>query len=218
MTKFCLSYGAGVNSTALAIHLTKNNLPLDYVIFSDTGSELPETYSYLPIMEDYLRKYNIPFVTVKAKTTLLERCIRRKVIPSTLWRWCTRDFKVRPIHKFYKTLKSPIIEYIGIDYDEIHRMKDAREDFLTKSYPLIDNKIGREDCIAIIKQAHMPIPVKSGCWFCPFNNKDRWESIRKQHPSLFMKAKQIETNNKHYPKQKLIHLQSESICDGVCMT
>ncbi|MEM3161041.1 MAG: phosphoadenosine phosphosulfate reductase family protein, partial [Nitrososphaera sp.] len=46
-TKYVLSYGGGVNSTALMILLVRHKLPIDYVIFADTGSERPETYTYL---------------------------------------------------------------------------------------------------------------------------------------------------------------------------
>ena len=42
--KHVLSLGAGVNSTALLIYLVKNRMPLDYVVFADTGNEMPETY------------------------------------------------------------------------------------------------------------------------------------------------------------------------------
>ena len=46
-SKYVLSYGAGVNSTALLFFLVKQKFPLDYVVFADTGNERPETYSYL---------------------------------------------------------------------------------------------------------------------------------------------------------------------------
>lgn len=204
-TKYVVSYGGGVNSTAMVIFLVKNKFPLDYVVFSDTGDEMPETYEYLKHMEKYLSKNKIPFKTVKVRNgeSLSDRCLRRRVIPSQMWRWCTRDMKVTPIHAFYRSLKSPIYQYMGIDYDEVHRMKPAKVDYVTNLYPLIDYKIRREDCINLIRKARLPMPVKSGCFFCPFNNSKRWAEIYQTHPDLYKKAVRIEENGKHMPDQKL---------------
>jgi len=222
--KYIVSYGGGVDSTAMIIWLIKNKKPIDYVVFADVGNEVPETYQFIEkYMKPYCTKQNIPFQTVyvRRKISLWTNCFRLRKFPSQIWRWCTRDFKVRPIHKFYKSLKCDIIEYMGIDYDEVRRMKPSMDDYITKEYPLIDNKISRQDCIEIIRKAGMPIPVKSGCFFCPFNNKDRWNYIKEKHPDLFKLSEQLEKNSKHYPKQKLIILKnegSEEMCDGVCMT
>ena len=39
-----LSFGGGINSTALLLEWVEQGKPLDLVIFADTGSEMPETY------------------------------------------------------------------------------------------------------------------------------------------------------------------------------
>ena len=49
---YVVSYGGGVNSTALIVFLVRNRFPLDCVVFSDTGDEMPETYEYLDVMGD----------------------------------------------------------------------------------------------------------------------------------------------------------------------
>ena len=41
MTHYALSLGAGVNSTAMLLLATKEGLPLDEVVFADTGAEKP---------------------------------------------------------------------------------------------------------------------------------------------------------------------------------
>ncbi len=204
-SKYIVSYGGGINSTALIVFLFEKKFPLDYVIFSDTGDEMPETYEYLDIMDKYLKKRNIPFKIVKnrKKEKLSDKCLRREVIPSQIWRWCTRDFKVLPIHAFYRRLNSHVYQYMGIDYGEVHRMKPSNVDYVTNLYPLIDYKINREECIKKIKRAKIPIPVKSGCYFCPFNNMERWKEVYKKHPKLYKYSMKIEEENKHYKTQKL---------------
>ena len=48
-----VSYGGGVNSTALLIGLHQHRIPVDLILFADTGAEHPHTYAYLDIM-DYI--------------------------------------------------------------------------------------------------------------------------------------------------------------------
>ena len=133
-----LSFGGGVNTVALMVVLVREQAPLDGAIFADTGGETPETYRSVEAAKGYLADHGVPLYTVQARprqTNLYETALRRRVIPSVQWRWCTRDFKVNPIHKFYSSLGAHINQYMGIAFDEIHRMKDSREDNITNLYP-----------------------------------------------------------------------------------
>lgn len=199
-----LSFGGGVNSMALAILLLRQGRPLDEAIFADTGGEVPETYEYLKVAERYLADHGVSLRQVRRDgPDLYETCVKRRVIPSAIWRWSTRDFKVRPIRRYYRDLGQPIVQYIAIAYDEIERMKDSDVDYIVNQYPLVDDKITRDGCIEIIRSAGLPIPPKSGCWFCPFNNLGRWQWLRTEHPDLFAKAVSLEEESKHFPSQRL---------------
>ncbi len=234
-TTSILSYGAGVNTSGLMVLLVRKKMPLDIAVFADTGSELPETYEYLKVTSEYLDKHGVEFKVLKPTAGVLyDTCVRRKVIPSTLWRWSTRDYKIRPIHKFYKSLGTHINEYLGIAYDEIERMKASREDYITSIFPLIDHKMTREDCVRLIKSARVPVPIKSGCYVCPFVPISRWEYIYKTHPGIYRKVMKLEESNKHFPKQTLTgqtlrglvksnftvsgKIPLESPCGAFCMT
>ncbi len=202
--RYVLSYGAGVNTTALMILLVKRRMPLDEAVFADTGAELEETYENVRLARTYLEKHGVPLTTVRSKTgTLFDTCVRRKVIPSQIWRWSTRDYKVTPIHAHYRSLKTHVYEYLGIAYDEIERMKANRKPYITSLFPLIDMKLRREDCLRIIEDEGFPVPIKSGCYFCPFNSESRWEYIWRHHPRKYAKAMWLEETSKHFPDQKL---------------
>jgi len=186
------------------IYLVKKKMPLDEAVFADTGGELPETYLNIEMAKRYLGKRGIPLTIVRSKNgTLLDTCIRRKVIPSQVWRWSTRDYKITPIHAHYRSLKAHINEYLGIAYDEIERMKANRKPYITSLFPLIDAEMTREDCIQLINKEGLPMPVKSGCYFCPFNTAERWGYISKYHPRKYSKAMWLEENSKFFPKQTL---------------
>ena len=47
-----VSYGGGANSTALLVGLYQHRIPVDLILFADTGAEHPHTYAYLDIMDD----------------------------------------------------------------------------------------------------------------------------------------------------------------------
>lgn len=201
-----LSFGGGVNSVALMIILLRSKEPLDEVVFADTGAEAPETYAYLHLVNPYLRDHRVSFTILANQTRgpdLYGRCWDRRVIPSALWRWSTRDFKVTPIHRYYRSLGGHVNQYLAIAYDEVERMKDARVNYVTNFYPLVDRRITRAGCIGLIEDAGLPVPPKSGCFFCPFNSIGRWRWLYRTHPQLYQEAVALEENSKHFPSQRL---------------
>ena len=55
-----VSYGGGVNSTAMLVGMYKKGIPVDLILFADPGGEQPYTYEYLPIMDDWLARHGMP--------------------------------------------------------------------------------------------------------------------------------------------------------------
>lgn len=84
-----VSYGGGANSTALLIGLHQHRIPVDLILFADTGAEHPHTYAYLDVMDDWLKDHGMPPITRVYKTRP-----RRTTFPPS-WRssrrlWATR--------------------------------------------------------------------------------------------------------------------------------
>lgn len=88
---------------------------------------------------------------------------------------------------------------IGISLDEISRANSrnsiAHERIV---YPLIgigDDtglKLRRDDCSRIIRDAGLPVPPKSSCYFCPFHRPEAWQDLARERPDLFEKSAQLE--------------------------
>jgi len=187
------------------VHLINTGRKLDRVVFADTGGEFPETCRYLATATNYLKERGVPFMKVGSTNgSLYDTCVRREVIPSQVWRWCTRDYKITPIYRYYRSLGSHVYQYLGIAYDEIERMKDSRADYVTNLYPLVDAKMTRKDCEKVIEEEGLSVPIKSGCFFCPFNTMERWRELYERHPELYRKAMLLEESSKHFPKQRLV--------------
>ena len=49
-----VSYGGGANSTALLIGLHQHRIPVDLILFADTGAEHPHTYTSRRWMPAYI--------------------------------------------------------------------------------------------------------------------------------------------------------------------
>ena len=206
-----LSHGAGVNTTAMLIKFWKRYLK-GYIVFADTGDEKKETYWYI---ENYLKPFckekGLRWKTVKNSKydSLMDWCLKKKLLPMTRTRQCTQDFKIRPIQRFVKkvgaTKKNPFIQDIGFAIDEIHRVSNGKFDvnYLKSEYPLLDHKLTRRDCHKIIEDHGWPVPVKSGCDFCPFAKRSQFKKLMIDDPERFKKIMAMEQNDRNYPKYPL---------------
>ena len=61
---FVVSYGLGVDSTAMLIGLHREGFVPDAIIFADTGAEKRSTYAYLAAVNAWLRSVDFPEVTI----------------------------------------------------------------------------------------------------------------------------------------------------------
>jgi len=198
-----LSYGGGVNSTAILAFCKLGELPWpDYIVFSDTGAEWPHTYKYLDYLENegidiiYLTggkfsvSLNCPGVGFSEGTTLIEWCQQKSFIPSRINRWCTDYWKRAPIEKFCKGFHE-CEQWIGIDAGEAHRAERKGKDM---RFPLVEMGIDRRGCKKIIKKAGWGVPQKSGCFICPYQRKAQWIRLKKEYPDLWNLAVSLENN------------------------
>jgi hypothetical protein len=211
-----ISYGGGVQSTALLVLAAQRRIDFPLFLMANVGddSENPATLRYV---EEYAR----PFAADHGiELNVLDR-IKRDGSVETLWgrltregsrslpipvrmsngapgqRSCTADFKIKVIGKELKrrgaSEKSPAVIGIGISVDEIHRANNRKvEPHEVITYPLLDLGLRRTDCARIIREAGLPVPPKSSCFFCPFHRPETWHDQRRDEPELFEKSCQLE--------------------------
>ena len=208
-TPIVVSYGGGVNSTAMLIELVRREMRVDLVLFSDTGGEKPETYEYVSMFSGWLEERGYPGVTIvhatrfKKRETLEEQCLSKNLLPSLAFgmKRCSWDFKKRPQEQFLAKWwpakvawkRGTVAKYIGIDADETHRVRTYEKDKRYQYFrPLIDWDWGREECIEAIENAELPVPPKSSCFFCPAMKKREILDLRDNHPDLMERALEIE--------------------------
>jgi hypothetical protein len=80
---------------------------------------------------------------------------------------------------------------IGIDFGEKHRAARWLND-ANVVYPLIEKQINREGCVKLIEGLGWKVPIKSGCYFCPFAPVTEFAELKLMHPELFNRVCELE--------------------------
>lgn len=204
--RYILSYGGGINSSALFFYLIEQNIPLDLVIFADTGEDNKENYDSVEEMKKVCTNKEIEFVTVRSHYgNLYDYYFEKRIVMSMMRRDCTGKFKVAPIRKYLRSTygkKEKFVMYIGIAYDEATRMKDSNVKYITNSYPFCNHKITRTGNIRIIKENNFTAS-KSGCKGCMFIKKKGWIRMLIENPKEFERHLKLEENNMRFPELTL---------------
>ena len=139
-----VSFSGGKDSTAMLLHMLELGMPVDEIIFCDTGVEFPQMYEHINKVEKYIGR---PITRLKPehdyKYMLLEHIKKDGTVgysfPHSLLRWCTCYFK-RDMVRRHSRNKGNVIQYVGIAADETKRVKD-------KCYPLVDWGWTESDCL-----------------------------------------------------------------------
>jgi hypothetical protein len=214
-----ISYGGGVQSTALLVLAAQREIDFPLAIFSNVGddSEHPATLAYVrDVAMPYASANGIELVEVRKQprgrertlyATLMNPDSRSIGIPVRMGgsgapgrRSCTVDFKIRRIAAELKlrgaSAANPATTALGISWDEWQRMRsDSGIAWQRLAYPLIqdqDPPLTRQDCIRVIERAGLPVPPRSSCYFCPFHSPAHWKRMLREEPDLFAKSVELE--------------------------
>lgn len=138
-----VSFGGGTNSTAMIIGMYLHKIPIDLILFADTGGEQPHTYEFIEIFNVWLERHGLPKITPVCYTdkdgnrlTLEEECLRSHTLPSIAYGFkkCSLKHKIGTQEKFcnhdprckaeWKAGRR-VHKYIGYDAGETRRIQHA---------------------------------------------------------------------------------------------
>jgi hypothetical protein len=157
-----VSYGVGLDSTALLVELYNRGIRPDLIIFSDTGGEKPETYAYLAVINRWLASVGFPAVTIvryepaRAPYKTLEgKCFANETLPSLAFggHSCALVFKRDVMVKYLKSWAparaaiargEKIVKAIGYDASKADLRRRGKADRATDKIRL--KIIERTDC------------------------------------------------------------------------
>ncbi|MFC0499334.1 phosphoadenosine phosphosulfate reductase [Streptomyces mutabilis] len=242
-----ISYGGGVQSTALLVLAAQGRIDFPLFVFANVGddSERAATLRYVAeYAKPYAADHGIELAEVQrirrdgTVETLHGRLTRpgSRSLPIPVrmsngapgTRSCTADFKIKVVGKEMKrrgatagracrahrmtdcdvdcAVPQPDCSKcvpprlatigIGISVDEIQRANNRRvEPHERIVYPLLDLGLRRDDCQRVIREAGLPVPPKSSCYFCPFHRPETWHDMRRQEPEEFERRASSKTSS-----------------------
>lgn len=196
-----VSYGGGTNSTAMLIGMQERHIPVDLILFADTGSEKPHTYAHVLEFSEWLVERGLPPIkTIRGEQakqiedgSLEGECLRRKTLPSIAFgfKTCSQKWKRQPYETYLKSIGAvDVVTHIGFDADEPQRAKP----YPNVVYPLIEWGWGRDECIEAIDKAGLSRPGKSACFFCPSSKPREIIQLGKDYPDFLERALAMEAN------------------------
>ena len=206
--RYVASVSFGKDSLAMLLKIIEQNLPLDEVVFYDTGAEFACIYQ---IRDDVIRKYlkprGIKYTELKPKTGFFDMMLNKKVkhrdgTISTGYSWCGGScrwgtaYKAQTINKYLKDCKV----YVGIAYDEPKRIERAKAK--GQLLPLVDFKMTEQDCLDYCRLHNFSwieygIPLyqildRVSCWCCANKNKKELLAYYKHLPSYWFNLKLLQ--------------------------
>jgi len=208
-----VAFGGGVDSTAMILGLYEKQLPIDLILFADTGGERPETYTHINNFSKWLVSKGLPGITIVKRTrkdgsyeSLEEESLRSKTLPSIAYGYkkCSLKHKVGPQDKYCNHWQPALdwwktgqkcVKYIGYDAGETRRADNAAKRNDPKYeyiYPLIEWQWEREDCLDALKRHEIINVGKSACFFCPSSKPKEIVDLYEKHPDLLERALNIE--------------------------
>lgn len=208
-----LSYGLGVDSTALLIELCSMGRPPDLVLTADPGSEKRASYETMERMAQWMNARNIRYEIVKYQvkhhrqsppySTLIESLLINRCLPSIAFgrHSCSLRFKVSPQEAFLRTWRPAldtwaagrkVTKIIGLDAGPrdtaryAHAASRADDPLFDYDYPLQTWNWDREACKRRIAAEGLPIPRKSSCVFCTGMRASEFDDLEQRDLRLIV--------------------------------
>lgn len=199
--KHIISFSGGKDSTAMLLKMIENKMPIDEIIFCDTGKEFPQMYEHINKVMDYIKR---PITILHSEKSFDYYMFEHEKAkgknkgqkgygwPSGRCRWCTTLLKNNVINKYLSKYKDDgYIEYIGIAYDEQDRIKN-------KIYPLVEWKMTEKDCLEYCYKKgfnwdglyeHLD---RVSCWCCPLKRIREYKVLYKYYAKLWEELKEMD--------------------------
>ena len=225
MTKkdlFVCSFSGGKDSTAMLLRLLESGMPVDIILYNDTGLEFPEMEDHIDKVEQYIKQYtDIGITRIKPehpfefyfydvpihhrKQTEFNKKLGTDSHNGFSWpgpkmRWCTDRLKTRPRTKFLREYRKEynIIEDVGIAADEEYRLRRKINKRENMRYPLVEWGMTEADCLQYCYERGFDWGglyekfSRVSCWCCPLQSLPELRVLYHEFPELWQKLKEMD--------------------------
>ena len=202
----------GKDSSALLLLMLEKDMPIDCVLYADTGMEFPEMEAHIAKLNDLLfRERGIHITTLRHPHGFEWLMFKRPVVRAEKWKhipphgygwpgfttsWCTGELKTHLITQEVNRLKKEknALHYIGIAADEAHRCKAGPQN----RYPLVEWGVTEAQALQICYDRGFDwgglyeIYHRASCWCCPLQRIDELRKLRRHHPELWARLRDMD--------------------------
>lgn len=215
--KHIVQFSGGKDSTAMLLRMVEEGMPIDAILFVDTGLEFPQMYEHIKKVETFInRKITIIKAEHDFEWFLFSKpiknitAIRKRTekgfslvgtgFPLRKSRWCTKHLKLIPKNKYLEKLfgDEEIYSYIGIAADEEERVgrnpNENNGDVLC--YPLVEWGMTEAECLNYCRDRGFDWGglyddfSRVSCWCCPLQNLKSLATLYKKYPDLWAKLEE----------------------------
>ena len=198
------SNGGGVQSAAIAALIYMGEIRPDLAIIVDTEREMQTTWKYFDeVTKPALESVGVEVVRVPKSHYATVDLMRNDdvLIPAfttqgeengKLPTFCSNEWKQRVMRRWANDQGVKLANiWLGFSIDEMRRVTQPIGKWQHR-YPLIEKRMSRGDCIALVERVGWPKPPRSSCWMCPNKTQGEWAWQKKENPEDFEKAVQFE--------------------------
>lgn len=154
MKEHVVSFSGGKDSTAMLLMMIEKDMPINEIVFLDTGKEFLDMYKHIDKVEKHIGRPIVRLHPEKSFDYWFAEHIKTKgkfkgqkgygwMGPKI--RWCTRVLKQEVWRKYFKG--RDVIKYLGIAYDEQKRMFANRTNSQTEKYPLVEWEVTEAEAL-----------------------------------------------------------------------
>jgi hypothetical protein len=206
------SFGGGTQSAAIAALIVRGDLPPPEVaLIADTSREGSETFPYLrdvvqPALDAvgvhiHIVPHDLATVdlwTGAAGDTVIMPMFTSQQGRGMLPKYCSHEWKTRPVQRWLRRYGYSSGEmWIGFSTDEMQRCRVPQEPYPHR-YPLIEKRLSRSDCVALVERMGWPTPPRSACYQCPYmSDQERQRQPREDFQKAVALEKEIQKRDPH---------------------
>ena len=208
------SFSGGKDSTAMLLRMLEENMPVDIILFCDTGLEFPELYEHMKKVErdtgrkittvrsddDFEYLFAEKYIERKRNTAMSQKYgFQRKGYgwAGPKMRWCTEKLKTQPRERYLSKLRETydIIEYVGIAADEEYRLNRKINQRHSCRHPLVEWGMTEVDCLQYCYDRGYDWGglyrkmKRVSCWCCPLQSLNELRILYRDFPALWEQLK-----------------------------
>lgn len=212
--------GGGVQSAAIAALIVRGLYKPDLAVIVDTEREQSTTWSYMD---------SVITPALSAVCVTLQRVAKSQYATVDLYggkdgdsllvpvfttqggeigklpAYCSNEWKRRVVQRWASAQGVKECDmWLGISVDEMRRMTPGTDKWKNR-YPLIEQRMTRDDCVALVERMGWPTPPRSSCWMCPNHTQEEWRDIKENKPDDWEKAVQFDKEIRKKDPHAFLH-------------